>query len=135
MNRNELAKEMDVSPCDVDNWLLRGCPARKTRREWEFEIEPVKFWLNNEKISIRRINHRALRKKPSFDRRWFGGRCPICADRGFSGEKAGRLYNFGGVFEKKLLLRRVGIPCGHSQEVNIPTAMRQSPKTPRIQVK
>jgi phage terminase Nu1 subunit (DNA packaging protein) len=73
MNRNELAKEFNVSPCDVDDWLLLGCPARKMRREWEFEIEPVKIWLRSEKIAIKRINPRAFPKKPVFDQRWFGG--------------------------------------------------------------
>jgi hypothetical protein len=119
MNRNELAKELHVSPYDVDNWLLLGCPVRKIRRAWEFEIEAVKTWLRNEKIAIKRINPRTFRKKPVFDQRWLEGRCPICADRGFSGEKAGRLYNFGEIFEESWCLRRVGIPCGHSQDVNI----------------
>ncbi len=131
MNRNELAKEMDVSPCDVDNWLLLGCPARIARREWEFEIEPVRYWLRIKKIAVKRINHRASPQKAVFDPRWFGGRCPICADRGFPGEKAGRLYNFGEVFEEKLLLRRVGIPCGHSQEMKIPKAARRGEKSSR----
>jgi hypothetical protein len=119
MTRNELAKELDVSPFDVDGWLLLGCPALKIRREWEFEIEPVKTWLRREKIPIKRMSHRTFHKKRVFDLRWFGGRCPICADRGFPGEKAGRLYNFGEIIEEKWCLRRVGIPCGHSQEVSI----------------
>jgi hypothetical protein len=50
MTRNELAKELDVSPYDVDGWLLLRCPALKIRREWEFEIEPVKIWLRRQKI-------------------------------------------------------------------------------------
>jgi len=131
MNRNELAKELDVSPCDVDDWLLLGCPARKMRREWEFEIERVKIWLRSEKIAIKRINPRAFPKKPVFDQRWFGGRCPICADRGFPGEKAGRLYNFGEIFEEKWHLRRVGIPCGHSQDVNILRAAMRAADSPK----
>jgi hypothetical protein len=101
MNRKELAKELDVSPCDVDDWLLLGCPSRKIRREWEFEIEPVKCWLRSKKIAVKRVNPQAFPKKPVFDQRWFGGRCPICADRGFPGEKTGRLYNFGEIFGEK----------------------------------
>lgn len=131
MTRNDLGKELDVSPYDVDDWLLLGCPARKIRRAWEFEIEAVKSWLRRQKITLKKMNHRKFPSKPAFDQRWFGGRCPICADRGFPGEKAGRLYNFGEILEEKWCLRRVGIPCGHSLEVSIPSAttrMIDSPK-------
>jgi len=131
MNRNELAKELDVSPCDVDDWLLLGCPIRKIRRVWDFEIEAVKTWLRSEKIAIKRITPRIFPKKPVFDQRWLGGRCPICADRGFPVEKAGRLYNFGEIFEEKWYLRRVGIPCGHSQDVNIFRAAMRATDSPK----
>ena len=115
MNRNELAKELNVWPWDVDDWLLWGCPVKKIRSEWEFEFDQVKFWLRNEKIKIKRIasNH-LLPARPFLDQRWFEKRCPICIERGFPGEKAGRLYTFGEIFEGEWHLRRTGIPCGHS---------------------
>jgi hypothetical protein len=91
MNRKELGKELDVSACNVDDWLLLGCLSRKIRSKWEFEIEPVKFYLRTNKIAVKRVNLQAFPKKPVFDQRWFGGRCPICAVRWFLGEIAGRL--------------------------------------------
>jgi len=118
MNRDELAKELDVRAWDVDDWLLFGCPAEKIRRQWEFDLERVKIWLKTEKIKIRRITPHYLPTRPLLDQRWFGKRCPICADRGFPGEKAGRLYIFGEIFEGQWHLRRTGIPCGHSQNLN-----------------
>jgi hypothetical protein len=117
MNRDELAQELGVRPWDVDDWLLWGCPARKIRRQWEFDLEQVKIWLKNEKIKIRRIKSGPLPDKRLFDQRWFGKRCPICCDRGFAGEKAGRLYIFGEIFEGQWHFRRTGIPCGHSQNL------------------
>jgi hypothetical protein len=118
MNRDGLAKELDVRPWDVDNWLLLGCPARKIRRQWDFDIEEVKSWLKIEKIRMKRMGPHPLPTRPLFDQRWFGERCPICADRGFPGEKGGRLYIFGEVFEGQWHLRRTGVPCGHSQNLN-----------------
>jgi hypothetical protein len=114
MNRNELAKELKVWPWDVDDWLLLGCPVRKILRQWEFDVERVKIWLKNEKIKFKRIQPRHLPTRPSLDQRWFGKRCPICTDRGFPGEKAGRVYTLGEISEGEWHLRRTGIPCGHS---------------------
>ncbi len=69
MNRNELAKEFNVWPWDVDDWLLSGCPAKKIGMHWEFNIEKVKIWLRNEKIKIRPIrpHHASIRSR--LDRR------------------------------------------------------------------
>ena len=49
MNRDELAKELDVQPWYVDDWLLWGCPAIKIRTQWQFDIEQVRSWLKNRK--------------------------------------------------------------------------------------
>ena len=114
MNRNELASELNIGPWDVDDWLLWGCPARKIRSEWDFDLDQVKIWLKSEKIRIKAVGPRRLPLKPFWDQRWFGNRCPICIDRGFPGEKAGRLYTLGEVSEGEWHLRRTGIPCGHS---------------------
>jgi hypothetical protein len=117
MTREQIAEEMNVEPWDVDDWLLLGCPAKKIRTQWEFELLQVKSWLKTEKIKIKRKRSNHLPKRPPFDQRWFGKRCPICADRGFAGEKAGRLYNLGEVLEGQWHIRRTGIPCGHSQNL------------------
>jgi hypothetical protein len=85
---------------------------------WEFNIEHVEIWLKTEKIKMKPMRPQHLPVKSTFDQRWFGGRCPICTDRGFWGEKAGRLYNIGEIFENEWHLRRVGIPCGHSQNID-----------------
>jgi len=118
MNRDELAKELNIQPWDIDNWLLLGCPARKIRSQWIFDMEEVRSWLRIEKIKMKRMGSRPLPQRPLFDQRWFGERCPICADRGFAGEKGGRLYILGEVFEGQWHLRRTGVPCGHSQNLN-----------------
>jgi hypothetical protein len=118
MNRNELAQEFNVRPWDVDDWLLWGCPAKKIRREWEFNVEKVKTWLETEKIKIKPRRPQNLPSKPIFDCRWFTSRCPVCTDRGFLGEKAGRVYTLGEVSEGGWNLRRTGIPCGHSAYLN-----------------
>jgi hypothetical protein len=117
MNREDLAKELNVPPWEVDDWLLQGCPAVKIRIQWEFDLQEVRGWLKRKKIRIKRMKPRAISSRPPFDRRWFGKRCPICADRGFCGEHAGRLYSFGEIFEGRWHLRRTGIPCGHSRNV------------------
>ncbi len=49
MNRNELAKELNVQPWDIDDWLLWGCPAEKIRTAWEFDLEKVKICLDQNK--------------------------------------------------------------------------------------
>ncbi len=114
MNRNDLAKEFNVWPWVVDDWLLWGCPARKVRREWDFDLDAVKAWLKHEKIRLRRAHPKRAPGAPGFDRRWYGKRCPVCMDRGFPGQGAGRLYTFGEIFEGEWHLRRTGLPCGHS---------------------
>ena len=118
MNRNQLAKELGVWPWNIDDWLLWGCPAKKNRLEWEFDIEKVEIWLKIEKIKKRRKSRIHSSVRPILDQRWFRERCPICIDRGFPGEKAGRVYTLGEVFEGKWHLRRTGIPCGHSADMN-----------------
>jgi len=114
MDRKELAKEFDVWPWEVDDWLLWGCPAKKIRTVWDFNLEKVKIWLETKKIKIKRIRPHHLLIKPLFDQRWFGERCPICIDRGIPGEKAGKVYTLGEVTDGKWHIRRAGIPCGHS---------------------
>ena len=118
MNRNELAKELNVSPWNVDDWLLLGCPAKKFRGEWIFDLLKMKIWLATGEIRKKRIRLNHSRRRPVFDQRWFGTRCPICMDRGFYGEKAGRVYTLGEVLEGEWHLRRTGIPCGHSVYLN-----------------
>ena len=118
MNRYELARELDVRPWDIDDWLLWGCPAKKFRVGWQFDLEKVNIWLENQKMRIKRIKLLPLSSSPMFDRRWFKERCPICIDRGFPGEKAGRVYTLGEVSEGEFHLRRTGIPCGHSAYLN-----------------
>lgn len=118
MNRNELASELNVRPWDVDDWLLWGCPAKKFRVEWEFDPEKVRVWLKAEKIRIAGIRPQHPPKRPKADRRWFKDRCPVCIDRGFPGEKAGRVYTLGEISEGEWHLRRTGIPCGHSAYLN-----------------
>jgi hypothetical protein len=117
-NRNELAKELTVWPWDVDDWLLSGCPAKKFRTSWDFDLEQVKTWLEGQKIKIKRIRPQPSSKKPTIDPHWFGGGCPICMESGFHGEKAGKVYTMGEVSEGERNLRRTGIPCGHSAYLN-----------------
>ncbi len=118
MNRTELAVEFGVWPWIVNDWLLWGCPAEKVGRNWEFDLEKVKVWLQTEKIKIKRITPRRS-TRPTFDQRWFTERCPICIDRGFPEGKAGMVYTLGEVSEGEWHLRRTGIPCGHSAYVPI----------------
>ena len=118
MNRDELAKELNVLPWDIDDWLLWGCPAKKFRAGWEFDLERVKIWLETEKVRLTKISPQRSSPRHPFGQRWFRGRCPICIDRGFPGEKAGRVYTLGEVSEGEWHLRRTGIPCGHSAYLN-----------------
>jgi hypothetical protein len=118
MNRKELAKELNVRPWDIDDWLLWGCPAEKIRTAWEFDLEKVRIWLETAKIKIKRMNPRHSPTTATFDQRWFRGRCPICIDRGFPREKAGRVYTSGEVSQGEWHLRITGIPCGHSAFLN-----------------
>jgi hypothetical protein len=132
MSRNELAKELNVWPWDIDDWLLRGCPAKKIRTGWEFDLEKVEIWLETEKIKIRRMRPHHLPTRPIFDQRWFRQRCPICIDRGFPEEKAGRVYTLGEISEGEWHLRRTGIPCGHSAYLNYTELLGSSPGKGKI---
>jgi len=114
-----LAKALNVWPWDVDDWLLWGCPAKKARSEWGFDPGKVKFWLETEKIKIKRIRPQHPPERLMFDQRWLRGRCLICIDRGFPGERAGRVYTLGEVSEGEWHLRRTGILCGHSAYLNL----------------
>ena len=70
MNREELAKELDVRPWDVDDWLLLGCPAERFRLIWEFDVKQVKIWLKAERIRTKRMKvHKPhqLPTRPLFD--------------------------------------------------------------------
>ena len=77
MNRNDLAKELKVSPWDVDDWLLWGCPADKIRSAWDFNLHQVKDWLSTERIKLKRIRSRHLSEKSLLDERWLGKNCPV----------------------------------------------------------
>jgi hypothetical protein len=132
MSRNELAKELNVWPWDIDDWLLRGCPAKKIRMGWEFDLERVEIWLETEKIKIRRMRPHHLSTRPIFDQRWFRERCPVCIDRGFPEEKAGRVYTLGEISEGEWHLRRTGIPCGHSAYLNYTELLGSSPGKGKI---
>ncbi len=118
MNRNELAKELNVWPWNVDDWLLWGCPAKKFRTAWEFDLAKVKIWLETENIKIKRSRPRQLPTRSLSEGRWFEERCPICNVRGYAGEEAGKLYTFGKIVEGEWHLRRAGIPCGHSRDIS-----------------
>jgi len=65
MNRNELAKELNVWPWDIDDWLLWGYPAKKFRTEWQFDLERVKIWLEKQKVSIKRIRPQPSSSTPT----------------------------------------------------------------------
>ncbi len=131
MNRSELATEFNIYPWDVDDWLLWGCPAIKMRTLWEFDLEKVRIWLGKERIKIKRVRRRHPSRRPVFDLRWFGDRCPICIERGFPGDRAGRIYTMGEVLEGEWHLRRTGIPCGHSIFLKQMRIMRPSARKGR----
>jgi hypothetical protein len=57
------------------------------------------------------------KKSQLFDRGWIEKRCPICREKGFSGDAAGLLYTLGEVVMGEWRFRRVGYPCGHSVEI------------------
>lgn len=128
MSREELAQELGVTPWTIDDWLLRGCPAIKIRTQWEFNLDEVKNWLKTEKIRIRKKRPIFLQSGSIFSERWLEKRCPLCIARGFAGEKAGLLYNFGEVIAGRWHLRRTGIPCGHSQILYSSTFIKNASK-------
>ncbi len=114
MDRNELAKALHVPPWDIDDWLLGGCPATQIKNKWIFDQEKIEAWLTAQNIKIKRIKAEPSSPQPGFDPRWLRSRCPICIDRGFPAEKAGKVYTLGEISEGEWHLRRAGIPCGHS---------------------
>lgn len=118
MDREDLARELNVQPWDVDDWLLWGCPAQKVRNQWEFDLDQVRSWLRTQRIRIKRTKNQSSPIPPPFDSRWLGKRCPVCIERGFPGEQAGLLYTDGEIFEGAWHLRRTGVPCGHSTDWN-----------------
>ncbi len=128
MNRTELAGALNTHPWEVDDWLLWGCPAKKTRNLWDFDLEKVRNWLESEKIKAHRLQRNHPSKRLVFDLGWLGDRCPICMKRGFFGERAGKVYTMGEVLEGEWHLRRTGIPCGHSVFLPPPIIMRSSPR-------
>lgn len=40
-----LAKTFDVSMTTVDNWIIKGCPAKKVKGVWHFNFKSVDKWL------------------------------------------------------------------------------------------
>ncbi len=118
MNRDELSRELNVTPWEIDSWMLLGCPVKRVRLSWEFNVEKVKAWLRTQKIKTRRRALHRLPRARKIDRRWMGKRCPICMDKGFYGNKAGRVYTLGELADGEWHLRRIGVPCGHSVYLN-----------------
>jgi len=116
MTRNEIAKQLKVEPWDVDDWLLRGCPAERLLSQWNFDMPAVQKWLKDQKIRTKR-NGKFKPTSPRFDHGWLRTRCPKCMERGFQGEKAGLLCTLGELVMGRWYLRRVGYPCGHSMEI------------------
>jgi hypothetical protein len=41
MNRRELGKELDVSACNVDDWLLLGCPYRRSMVQIHYRLPVI----------------------------------------------------------------------------------------------
>jgi hypothetical protein len=118
MNRKELAEELNVLPWDIDDWLLKGCPAEKFLSQWDFNRRAVERWLKENRIKIRKAAQ-PLPKDPRVDLDWLNRRCPQCRKKGFSGEKAGLLCTDKEIVMGRWHFRRVGYPCGHSMEIII----------------
>ncbi len=116
MTRKEIAEQLNVEPWDVDDWLLRGCPAEKFLSQWIFDLYTVKRWVKDNKIRIK-PNGKSRTKKPRLDVGWLNKRCPKCMEKGFLGEKAGLLVTLGEIVMGRWYWRRVGYPCGHSREI------------------
>jgi len=116
MTRNQLAEELNISPWDVDDWLLLGCPAQKFLSQWDFDIGAVKKWIKENKIKVKQTS-KAPPPKARFDSGWLDKRCPKCMDRGFPEEEAGLLCTLGDIVMGRWCFRRVGYPCGHSMEM------------------
>jgi len=116
MNRNELAEELNVSPWDIDDWLLWGCPAEKFLSQWNYNLQAVERWLKKNKIKIKKVVQ-PLPKEAKADHNWLTQRCPQCREKGFPGEQAGLLCTYGEIVMGRWRFRRVGYPCGHSMEI------------------
>jgi hypothetical protein len=116
MTRNEIAEELSVEPWDVDDWLLKGCPAEKLLSQWIFDLPAVKRWLKRNKVRIKQTAKPSL-TEPGSNYGWLGRRCPKCMEKGFFGEKAGMLCTMGELVMGRWYWRRVGYPCGHSMEI------------------
>jgi hypothetical protein len=116
MNRKELAEELNVYPWEVDDWLLKGCPAEKFLSQWNFNIQAVERWLKENRVKIRKAD-RPLPQEPRIELDWLDRRCPKCRQKGFSGEQAGLLCTDKEIVMGRWHFRRVGYPCGHSMEI------------------
>ena len=116
MTRKEIAEQLHVEPWDVDDWLLKGCPAEKLLSQWIFDLQAVQRWLKDNNIRLKG-NGKRRRRKPRSDVAWLDKRCPQCMEKGFFGEEAGLLVTLGEVFRGRWYWRRVGYPCGHSMEI------------------
>ena len=116
MTRKEIAEQFHVEPWDVDDWLLKGCPAEKLLSQWIFDLQAVERWLKDNHIRPKGDGKRR-RKKPLSDVAWLDKRCPQCMEKGFFGEEAGLLVTLGEVVMGRWYWRRVGYPCGHSMEI------------------
>ena len=116
MTRNEIAEELKVEPWDVDDWLLKGCPAEKLLSQWIFDLDAVKRWLKKNKVKIKHTVKSPPKKLKSNDG-WLDRRCPKCKEKGFLGERAGLLCTLGELIMGRWYWRRVGYPCGHSMEI------------------
>ena len=116
MTRNEIAEELKVEPWDVDDWLLKGCPAEKLLSQWIFDVDAVERWLKKNKVKVKHTVKSSPRKLKSKDG-WLNRRCPKCMEKGFLGERAGLLCTLGELVMGRWYWRRVGYPCGHSMEI------------------
>ncbi len=117
MNRSELANELNVSPWDIDDWLLWGCPAEKFLSQWNFNLQAVSRWLKENKIKIKKPVQPLPNETKPDDDGWLNKRCPKCREKGFPGEQAGLLCTYGEIVMGRWRFRRVGYPCGHSMEI------------------
>jgi len=116
MNRKELAEELNVNPWDIDDWLLKGCPAEKFLSQWNFNIQAVERWLTENRVKIGRAD-KPVAGEQGTQLDWLSRRCPRCRQKGFSGEQAGLLCTDKELVMGRWLFRRVGYPCGHSVEI------------------
>ena len=53
MTRNELCKELQVTPATTFNWQRMGLPKKRKRLQgqswrWDFNIDDVRNWLRNQ---------------------------------------------------------------------------------------